>query len=159
MKLLKRTLAAFAVVTLTAGAAAAQTTAPDFSGQWELNTAKSDLGPMAGMLTKITLTVDHKAPALKYTQAVSTSQGDQTMSQSVTLDGKEVSETAPTGQTVLRTAKMDGGAVLIVAKLQGTDQSQQSRWTLAPDGKSLTIDQQIASPAGALTLKLVFDKK
>ena len=157
--MLKRTLAAAALTLVAATTAVAQAKAPDFSGTWEMNVAKSELGPMAGAVTKVNFTVEQTPTTLKFTQNISTVQGDRTQSQEFTLDGKEVTETAPTGQTVVRSAKVDGDALLLVGKVQGTEQGQTSRWTLGPDGKTMTVDQNISSPMGALTLKFVFDKK
>ena len=159
MKLLTRTLAAVAFVTLSATGAAAQAKAPDFNGQWEMNAAKSDFGPMAGMLTKASLSVEQTATNIKYSQSLGTPQGDRTLAQEFPLDGKEITETAPTGQTVVRSAKVAGDTLVFSGKVQGTDQGQASRWTLAPDGKSMTIDQQFSGPMGTMAMKIVFDKK
>jgi hypothetical protein len=48
------------------------------------------------------------------------------------------------------TAKVEGDAIVLAGKLQGGEGGQTSRWTLAPDGKSMTIDQQMYGPMGAL---------
>jgi hypothetical protein len=158
MQILKRTLAAAALVAAAATTAAAQ--APDFTGQWEMNAAKSDLGPAAGALTKLVFTIQQSPTTLKFSQAISTTQGDQTIEQEFTLDGKEVTRTVPTGQTVVTTAKVEGGAIVLAGKVQGADAGQTSRWTLAPDGKSMTIDQSMTGgPMGPLTMKFVLDKK
>jgi hypothetical protein len=159
MQIIKRTLAAAALVVAATTTAAAQAKAPDFSGQWEMNTSKSDLGPMAGAITKLVFTVQQSPTTLKFSQAVSTTQGDQTIDQELTLDGKEITRTIPTGQTVVTTAKVEGDAIVLAGKLQGGEGGQTSRWTLAPDGKSMTIDQQMSGPMGALTMKFVLDKK
>jgi len=156
----RRTLAAAAVITVSAAAASAQPKTPDFSGQWELNTGKSDLGPAAGMITKITFTVAQTPANIKFTQAVSTVQGDQTSSQDYTLDGKETEGAGPGGMTIVRSAKFAGDTIVILGKMKdAADQGQTSRWTLAPDGKTMLIQQQISSPMGAMSMKLVFDKK
>jgi hypothetical protein len=44
-----------------------------------MNTSKSDLGPMAGAITKLVFTVQQSPTTLKFSQAVSTTQGDQTI--------------------------------------------------------------------------------
>jgi hypothetical protein len=159
MKLLTRTLAALAFVTLSAGTAAAQPKAPDLNGEWELNVAKSDFGPMAGAITKATITVEQSPTVFKFTQALVTVQGNQSATQEFTLDGKETTVTAPTGQTIVKSAKVDGDALVLAGKVQGTDQGQTARWTLSADGKVMTMDQQVSSPMGALVMKMVFDKK
>lgn len=156
----RRTLAAAAVLTVASSAALAQAKTPDFTGQWELNQSKSDLGPMAGMLTKLTFTVKQDPATFSFIQAVSTPQGDQTSpSQDFTLDGKEATVAGPQGMSIVKSAKWAADTLLISGKVQGTDQGTSSRWTLSPDGKSLYVQQQMSGPMGAMSMKLVFDKK
>jgi hypothetical protein len=158
MQILKRTFVAAALLFATTSAASAQAKAPDFSGQWELNAAKSDLGPAAQFITKLAFTVEQTPATIKFTQNVTTPQGDRSNSQEFTLDGKEVAEDTPQGPAV-RSAKVDGDAIVFVGKLKSGEGSQNSRWTLAPDGKTMQIDQSITGPMGAMTMKLVLDKK
>ena len=160
MQILKRTLAVVAAVTLTAGAVQAQ--APNFAGQWELNAAKSDFGQMAGQApTKITMTVEQTATTVKVAQAMATPQGDMNTSTEYGLDGKQTSSPGPQGMTMLSTAKFDGPVLAIESKMsrEGMDMTRITRWTLAPDGKSLTVDQNLVTPMGPFAMKLVFDKK
>jgi len=165
MQTLKRTLATlavFAVSAVSATAVTAQSKAPDFSGQWELNPTKSDFGPMAQQApTKGTLTITQTASSLKYSQAITTPMGDQTNSQEFPLDGTDHTATGMDGQPATSSAKVDGEAVVVNTKMQreGADITMASRWTLSPDGKVLTIDRQIGTPMGPLTMKLVYDKK
>ena len=160
MQILKRTFAAAAAVTLVAAAAQAQS--KDFSGQWEMNAAKSDFGPMAGQgPSKITMTVTQSTTTVKVAQAMSTPQGDLNQSTDYTLDGKEATSNGADGQPVTSSAKLDGDALVINSKLsrQGMDITRVSHWTLSPDGKSLTVSQDLVTPMGAMSMKLVFDKK
>ena len=161
MQILKRSLAAAALVVCSA-AASAQPKAPDFSGQWELNVGKSDFGQMAQMApTKATLTVTQSGSAIKLVQAVSTPMGDQNNTQEFALDGQDHTVPGMDGQPATAAAKVDGEAVVMNTKMsrQGADITMISRWSLSPDGKTLTVARDIASPMGAMTMKLVYDKK
>ena len=159
----KRTLATAAALTLTLGAATAQAQAkgPNLSGQWEMNAAKSDFGPAAAQApSKIMLDVEQSDTLFKFTQAMTTPMGDRNVSQ-VFVFGKEKSQTGPNGASIVSTAKLDAQAVVIDAKMSqgGQEATQVLRWTLAPDGKTMTLDQQIGTPMGAMNMKIVFDKK
>ena len=161
MQILKRTFAAALLVAATAGAASAQK-APDFSGQWELNVAKSDFGPMAQAApTKASMTITQNGAAIKLAQAVSSPMGDQNNTQDLTVDGQEHAVTGGDGQPTATTVKAEGDAIVMNTKMsrQGMDITMNSRWTLSPDGKQLIVDRQIGTPQGALTMKLVYDKK
>ena len=160
MQNLTRTLAAAALVLGATTAASAQTKAPDFSGQWEMNTAKSDFGPVPAP-TKASMTVEQSAAHLKFTQTVATPAGDRTMAQDIPLTVADSTYNGPDGQPLTSSTKVDNGALVVNVKLnrQGADITQTARWTLSPDGKMLTLDQQMASPMGALAFKIVFDKK
>jgi len=159
MQILTRTLAAAAALTI---AATAQAQAPNFAGQWELNATKSDFGPMAAQApSKIAMTVTQTATSVKVAQAMTTPQGDLNSTSEYTLDGKQTTSTGPDGSPVLNSAKLDGPVLAIETKMsrQGMDITRVSRWTLAPDGKSITVDQNLATPMGAMSMKIVFDKK
>jgi hypothetical protein len=162
MQILKRTLAAAAALAFVATAAQAQPKAPDFSGTWELNTAKSDFGPMAQMApTKATVVVTQTATSIKLAQSASGPMGEQTITQEFTLDGKESTTDGPNGAVIKSTAKPDGDALVINSKIQANGQEfvQTSRYTLAADGKSLMVDRQLAGAMGEIKTKMVFDKK
>lgn len=163
MQILKRTLTTFAALTVAATAAHAQAK-PDFSGTWEMNASKSDFGPLAGAgqaPSKITMTVTQTTTTVKVVQAMSTAQGDVNQTSDYTLDGKEATSNAADGQPQTIAATMDGGVLVIRSKFsrEGADITRTSRWTLAPDGKSLVVDQALGTPMGPMAFKVVFEKK
>jgi hypothetical protein len=133
---------------------------PNFSGDWALDAAKSEFGPMPPPST-MTRKVDHNDPALSYTQAVSGGpQGDQTVTMKYTTDGKE-STNELMGNPVKATAKWDGGALVISAKADfgGAEIALVDKWTLSDDGKILTDVMHIASPQGEFDITYVMNKK
>lgn len=164
MTILKRTLAVATALTLAVSASAATLVAqsPNFAGRWELNAAKSDFGMMASQApSKSTLTITQTPGAVKVAQSMTRAQGEMSSTTEYTLDGKQASSTAPDGAPVTNTARMDGETLEIGTKMtrQGAEIVQLGRWTLSADGNTLTVDQNVTSPMGAMTMKLVYDKK
>lgn len=147
-----------------AAAAKPAATAPSgpaaaFAGTWEMVPARSDFGPAAAQApSKITLTVEPSETKVRFTQAMTGAAGSRSQSKEYALDGTPTREDAPGGITATSTAKMDGAAFLVQTQLSVGEQeaTQTSRWTLAPDGKELTVDQQIATAMGPMVMKIVF---
>jgi hypothetical protein len=152
-----------AVVLATAPLAArAQQQAPNLSGTWELDVAKSSFGMMPGP-SKATLVIAHKEPELKVTSTQTTPGGDRTATNSYTTDGKAAKNVGAMGNEVTSTLKWDG-AVLTNAsttQVQGNDVSITERWTVAPDGRTLTINRTVAAPAmpAPMDMTLVFARQ
>lgn len=142
---------------LSAGAIAAGK--PDFTGEWTLNAAKSDLGPMPAP-EKLIRKIEHKDPDLKIT-TTSASQGNERTNESAyKTDGSE--SVNKYGQAEAKSiVKWDGSNLTIATKreIQGMVIEQNEKWTLSEDGKTLTVDGNIKAPQGELALKMVMDKK
>lgn len=160
MRRLLRTLALAAAVLGMPAVVAAQ--APNLSGTWALDAAKSDFGPMAQMMggetPKITMIIEHKEPALSMKSTTTTSRGERTSDQSLTTDGKEVTTTNPRGGTAVSSAKWEGGNLVITTRRttpQG-ELTQVQTMILSPDGKTLTIDGRAQTPMGEFTTTQVF---
>lgn len=158
MRLLQHTFAvaalSFAAVAGAQGTAAAQAK-PNFSGQWELNAAKSDLG--GAPAPALSATITQNDTAFTFAQTVN----GQTGSQVFPLKAGPSTWTTPGGQPVTTTPAWDGGTLVVTSKAQrgGVDVTQVNRWSLSPDGKTMTMLQEMATPGGAMTFRLVFDKK
>jgi hypothetical protein len=159
-------VAAVAAVAAVVGAPAlAAAQAPNLSGTWTLDVAKSDLGPMAQMMggetPKISMVIDHKEPTVGMKTTTTTSRGDRTSEQSLTTDGKEVTTTNPRGGTAATTAKWDGRNLVITTKrtMQQGEITQVQTLILSADGKTLTIDGKAQTPMGDITTTQVFVKQ
>jgi hypothetical protein len=133
---------------------------PNFSGDWKLNAAKSDFGPIPAPAT-YTRKVTHAEPSLiiEDTQT-GTPLGDQHDTRTYTTDGKEISYQA-NGADVKGALTWDGDALQINSKasIQGTDIVIKDRITLGDDGKTLTDTAHVSTPQGDLDIKLVFEKQ
>lgn len=135
---------------------------PDFSGTWKLNKAKSELGMFADrMPDDFTVKIDHKDPEIKISQP---SMRGGTQESKVTTDGKPSESTAqgPMGEVKSKAiAKWDGAALVldVEREMGGNTMSQSDRWTLSPDGKTLTIARKMVSPMGEMEITQVLDKQ
>jgi hypothetical protein len=161
---MKKLFFAMAVVCLFAIGAFAQKT-PDFSGKWNLDISKSDLGQQASMIKSQTVTITQAGTSFKVstqTERNAPPDGGAGMGggrmgggggdQSFTLDGKEVSterqgQNGPT--TIKTTASQTGNKIVISSLFPGPNGEIKSTTTyeLSADGKTLTVTRE--SPRGS----------
>src|SRR5271163_4984323 len=62
---------------------------PDFSGDWKMDADKSVFPPPLPAPSKMTRKIDHKDPAVSYTEARTGDQGDLNITMKYSTDGKE----------------------------------------------------------------------
>jgi len=141
-------------------AAAIAADKPNFSGDWKLNTAKSELGPIPPP-SSMTEKIDHKDPDMKVsTSSVGGPQGDLNYELKYTTDGKECVNHI--GDSELKsTVNWQGDALAIHTKAdfgQG-EMDIKGNWTLSSDGKTLKQTAHIETPQGPLDLTYIFDKQ
>src|SRR5262249_46544722 len=105
MRTITRILAGTLLTFAAATTASAQV--PNFAGTWEMNPAKSNFGQIPAP-TKNTMTVEQSAQTIKVTQVVSTPQGDVTLNQEFSLEGKPTTGAGFGGATTITTAMLDG---------------------------------------------------
>jgi hypothetical protein len=163
---------AMAVVCLFALAAFAQKPA-DFSGKWNLDLSKSDLGQQAAMIKSQTMTITQSGTSFKVStqternaDAAGGGGGMGRMGgmggggeQSYTLDGKEVStdrQMQNGTMTIKTTASQSGNKVVISSVFPGPNGDVKSTTTyeMSGDGKTVTVTRE--SPRG--TTKSVYTK-
>lgn len=139
---------------------AATAATPDFSGKWKLNVAKSDLGQMP-VPDKWEMMVEHKEPAIKATTVSAGQMGERTMEANYRTDGTETTNKGFGGSETKSKAKWDGNVLAITteAEFQGNKMQITQRWSLAPDGKVLTVEQTFKGDQGEFTAKRVLDKQ
>lgn len=133
--------------------------APNFSGDWKLNTAKSDYGPIPApdvMTRKIT----HNDPSFVSKTNQKGAQGEVNTEVKYTTDGK-VSVNKIGDADSKGTAKWDGDNLVIDSTREagGTELKFHEIWSLSEGGKVLTINNHITAPQGEFDIKLVFDKQ
>ncbi len=133
---------------------------PNFSGEWKLNAAKSNFGPLPAPAT-YTRKVTHAEPSITIEDTqTGTAAGDQHDTHTYTTDGKEISYQA-NGADVKSTITWDGDALLINSKasVQGTDILIKDKIALSDEGKTMTDSVHIGSPQGELDMSIVFEKQ
>lgn len=154
-----------AAVLVTATIATAQA---NFAGTWVFDPARSQGIPEG---VSITLTVKQDGNRIQMDTNLSSPQGQQTIPDVYVLDGKETDYTPPligqgTGKgkrTSTWNADKSGFDVTESAAVSTPDGegtiTATRKWTLAPDGKTLTIDVAMKTPMGEQVSKRVFTKK
>jgi len=154
----RRLFAALFVCLMAGSAAAVAADKPDFSGNWKLNTEKSDFGPMPKP-GKVDFVIVHKDPAMDIKSTAVTQMGEVANEVKMTTDGKEFVNNAH-GHEIKGTAVWDGRILLVTKKLdmQGTQIVVKEKWTMSEDGKSITQEISISSPQGELKQTAVLDK-
>jgi hypothetical protein len=130
-----------------------------FSGDWKLNTSRSNFGempPPSSMSTKIA----HEEPKLRVGTKISGEMGDFESDATYTTDGKECTNEI-FGNSSKSTVKWEGDALLFETKgrFGDNDFTMKDKWTLSGDGKYLTIDRHFSSSMGESDQKLVFEKQ
>ncbi len=149
-------LAGLVVLGLAALPAAAK---PNFTGNWKLNTAKSDFGPFPAP-SSMTQKATHDDPSLKVATKMATDNGDIEFESVYSTDGKETTNTF--GPNAMKSvAKWDGDILSVQTKGQFGDNEVtiQDKWECSEDGKTMTIHRHFSSSQGETDQKLVLEKQ
>lgn len=152
---------------LSVAAIASAVSKPDFSGTWVMDVNRSFSNP-AGL--EQTMTVVHTGDQIKVDAKIKTAQGEQTINETYTLDGKETDFVPPGGQPGAKGKRKamwlpDGrGAVIDDVVTSDSPKGPVTRktmrkWTMSPDGKTLTVDYYFDDQRGSFEAKRVFAKK
>ena len=129
---------------------------PNLSGTWKLSVAKSDFSHATGLSTS-TLKIDHQEPKLRVRTSLVDQLGEHSESYRFTTDGKTNSNTM-NGFLTETSSVWDGDRLVFDVRI-GTSFGYNERWSLSPDGKTLTIKRHTILPRGEITEEFVFDKQ
>jgi hypothetical protein len=155
---------ASAATAATTGAAAmthASGPAPNLSGTWKLNAAKSDFGQIPPPASQ-TNTIEDSEPSVKIAiDQKGGMMGDTAYTVSLSTDGKETTFPGMGGAPVTCTSHWDGAALVVNSKtsFQGADITIKDNYTLSADGKALTETTHIESGMGNFDETLLYDKQ
>jgi hypothetical protein len=161
---MKRILPSATLVLALGTSAWAQGAKPNFSGTWNLDTAKSDFGPMPA-LDSMVLVVEHNDPELKISSTQKSAQmGEITNERRITTDGKPNTNKMRNmmgEQDVTSTTTWNGSKLATAATMdfQGNKIELSDSWELSEDGKMLTLVRKLKSDDGEIAQKFVFNKK
>ena len=138
----------------------------DFTGEWALNESKSDLGE-GRAFAAFKIVVKQEGNTLTIERTRSGRDGEErTNSETLTMDGKEnISENERGSSTSVVSWSDDGTTLTIKATREFNRQGETFEmnstevWTLAEDGKILSIQSDISSSRGERSATLVYEKK
>jgi hypothetical protein len=133
--------------------------APNFTGEWKMNVAKSDFGPVPAP-EQMARTIKQDDPALDITTRQKGAQGEVTTHLKYTTDGKPCVNTV-NGSEAKGTAKWQGDSLVIESTrdYQGMQLRSKETWSLSDAGKTLTIMNHITVPQGEFDIKFVLEKQ
>ncbi len=143
-----RALAFAALLALPLGAA------PNLSGNWVLNVAKSQYGqfPAPEIMMR---QIRHQDPALSMSTYQKGAQGEVTTELRYTTDGKPSVNGENKGSAHWENNKL---VIETSREYQKSTLTQREEWSLSADGKTLTIDTHVKLPNGEFEVKQVFEK-
>ena len=134
---------------------------PNFTGNWKMNKAKSDLGMYAEAIIDIKLKIEHEGVNFKTVSTSNTTmQGEVTQEFSYTTDGKEIKNTDAQGNPMTSVAKWKDNVLVINTTVESPMGSAEIKveYSLSEDKKQLNMNQNINSPMGEVVFKVVLDK-
>ena len=153
-----RTLAGI-IILLLAMACAIAAEKPDLSGEWKMNTEKSDFGPLPGP-SKASEKITHNEPKLHISASGVTDQGEYSAEFDFTTDGQECKNTIM-GSEMTSTVNWEENVLVLNSKISfpGLEVTSQERWTLSDDGKVLTKSRHMSSDMGVADQTVVHEKQ
>jgi hypothetical protein len=134
--------------------------APNLTGDWKLDLARSQYGSVPAPVT-VTRKIKHEGVSLSLSTYQKTAQREATSELNYTTDGKVCVNKVANGEAK-GTAKWDGNNLVIESsqQVQGAELKSREVWTLSPDGKTLTILTHLSLPQqGEFDVKQVFAKQ
>ena len=148
-------LAAVAAVAFLAGVAVAK---PNFTGDWKLNPSKSSFGDFPAP-SSMTMKIGHEDPNLKVATSMASDRGEFTWEAAYTTDGKECTNTMRDNESK-SVVTWEGDTLIINTKASfgGNDVTINDKWTLAGDGKTLTVERKFTSSQGEMVQKMAMEK-
>ncbi len=147
------------MIPLLLAAALAAQAAANYTGEWKLNTGRSNFGPMPAP-DKQTLKVAHKEPSLEVILDSAGAQGEFRTEFKYTTDGKEC-ENDFRGIPIKSMLKWEGDVLQISSKgnFGGSDVTFVDKWKLSEDGKLLTVDRRLSGAQGDLDQVMFYEKQ
>jgi hypothetical protein len=133
--------------------------APDFSGEWTMNFEKSRFGENYRAPAKWVDKVVQKEHELTVDRMELTHAGKRTGQLFYTTYGKECSNDIA-GNIVRSVVKFEGDELVFhhTSKFNGADIKLDDRWSLSPDGKTLSVKRHFEGNGIVADQVIVFDK-
>lgn len=131
---------------------------PNFSGEWKMNSGKSNFAPLPAP-DKMVRIISQHGSHLKIKTTQFGQQREIVTELAYTTDGA-ICKNAIRGQEFTGTAVWDGDTLVIESKreAQGLEIVQRESWSLSPDGQTLTIVNHVQTPQAAFDITIVLEK-
>jgi hypothetical protein len=130
---------------------------PNLSGVWKVNPEKSKVNGPAP--TNYLMIIDQKDSKLSENIGVFSPRGEQRSSLNFNTDGKP-SNNSLRGLPMRTTASTEGSTLMLQSKVAGPRPSSiVQKYTLSPDGKTLTLEEVTTANGKDTTQTLVFEKQ
>ena len=141
------------------GAAGVAFAKPNFTGQWKMDSAKSDWAQFPAP-ERFDRKITHTDPNLQMSTTQSGPQGEVTTELKYITDGRETTNTIR-GTETKGTAKWDGDALVIESArpTPNGDIKILERWTSVNDGKAIQVDFTVTGGFGEVKMKIHLDKQ
>ncbi|MFN7944195.1 MAG: hypothetical protein U0Z53_02365 [Blastocatellia bacterium] len=149
----RRTFAITALVLLCAAAIFAQSH-PNLTGTWKMNPQKSQFGPNGGP-DSIIIKFDQTEGSISEVMTLGGG-GERSVTAKYSLDGKEA-DIQIDDNTAKGSARWEGSSLVIEWKGEGM--GFRRKFTLAGDGKTLTVAVHHTRPDGELDETVVMEKQ
>lgn len=132
---------------------------PKFAGEWVMNAAKSDFGPLPKPAS-MTRTITETGAVVKIVTVQNGANGVTTVETTFSTDGKPQKNT-PQGNQMTTTGKWDGAAMVFNSSMdmQGTAVTIVDRYALSDAGKTLTVTRNFTTAEGSATATIIFARK
>lgn len=138
------------------GTVSAQSDKPNFTGEWQMDAAHSDFGGFPKPTT-VLRSIVQKNPELTVATTQRGVNGESTSHALYRLDGVDTTNQFSSGEGTSHTF-WDGNTLVIRTDMKGRNDLEiemQDRWSLSPDGNTLTVASHIETSKGTTDLKLV----
>jgi hypothetical protein len=168
MKIISRSWLALPLLAAVFSFTAPQPAATDFSGNWKLNEGKSELGQFGTRGSASKIEIKQTGNDVSITRHSTGFDGnEQTTTENLTADGKEVTSTVfGTAQRKATMKWADDQKSFSVTTSTSMERGGQSFsfdgkevWSLSADGKTLTLQNTVTTPQGEFSTKAVYDKQ
>lgn len=147
--------AAVALLTVVSLSPAAAQDKAKWTGTWKMDSAKSQFAGGGGP-TRLTIKLELKDGAVTETMTAGNDNEERAFTAIYTTDGKESTQEVM-GSSQQTTAKWEGDALVIEFKSEG--RSFRRKFTLSPDGKTMTIAAHRSGEQGEADETVVLEKQ
>jgi hypothetical protein len=129
---------------------------PDFTGEWKMDHASSELRALPRLPAE-RLSIDHRGTRIRATEH---RPGELSVSAEFTTDRKETVSKAGGGTTQSVISKWEGTALLVntLVRSPGGQYTVMDRWKLSRDRQRLTVRRQVIQLHGEMEFTLVYER-